>query len=444
MAEVDPAAILALLNDVERPVETVKLSGLAALKAIQHCKGVRPSPCSGQLLGVDLGPTLEVTDAFAFPAAGSLSSEVSKAKARAATKRAKERAAAAAAGVPVAAGEADAEDDEDDEEDALDFQTNMMRCMRENHADAVAVGWYQSAGEGPWQTPELLRALCELAVVSGAGGAGGGEGGIRADEPGSRSRGGRGGRGRPGDAEDDRKPATGMHRSICLVYDPEAAAAGGSVLPLRAVTVKDEYARAWAGGRLTFERCLADGLGWRDALKELPLDIFNDPLTTAHLESLRVASHAAWARPAPEATVPLQTPGRPVLGPAPLPALRTGPPSALEASPGPALERALVALTGLCDDWTSEQQRVTKHHKTLAWQLSQLEQARARRRQENVERRARGEEPLPEDDPNAARAPEPPGMEGAHLIMAQIAGHAELADTVARKALARLHVAAEL
>ena len=45
----------------------VQIDGLVALKIVQHCKDNMPALVTGQLLGLDVGSTLEVTHCFPFP-----------------------------------------------------------------------------------------------------------------------------------------------------------------------------------------------------------------------------------------------------------------------------------------------------------------------------------------------------------------------------------------
>ena len=84
------------------------------MKIVKHCTEQSPALVTGQLLGLDIGATLEVTDCFPFP-------------------NAQTRATA----------EADLAD-----ADALDeganYQLEMMRCLREINVDNNTVGWYQS------------------------------------------------------------------------------------------------------------------------------------------------------------------------------------------------------------------------------------------------------------------------------------------------------------
>ena len=50
-----------------KPVKSVQLEGQVILKMMQHCNEALPQLCTGQLLGLDVGQVLEVTDCFAFP-----------------------------------------------------------------------------------------------------------------------------------------------------------------------------------------------------------------------------------------------------------------------------------------------------------------------------------------------------------------------------------------
>ena len=75
------------------------------LKIVKHCQQALPAFVTGQLLGLDIGRSLEVTNSFPFPAS--------------------ERG--------------DSTDD-----DLADYQMEMMRCLREVNVDNNTVGWYQS------------------------------------------------------------------------------------------------------------------------------------------------------------------------------------------------------------------------------------------------------------------------------------------------------------
>lgn len=49
------------------PLKTVQIEGHVLLKILKHCAECAPSLVTGQLLGLDVGTTLEVTEAFPFP-----------------------------------------------------------------------------------------------------------------------------------------------------------------------------------------------------------------------------------------------------------------------------------------------------------------------------------------------------------------------------------------
>lgn len=51
----------------ETVLKTVQIDGLALLKIMQHCDAVPTNIVTGQLLGLDVGQTMEVTDCYPFP-----------------------------------------------------------------------------------------------------------------------------------------------------------------------------------------------------------------------------------------------------------------------------------------------------------------------------------------------------------------------------------------
>ena len=53
----------------DKILKTVQLEGHVVLKIIKHCRESMPALVTGQLLGLDVGQTLEVTDSFPFPVA---------------------------------------------------------------------------------------------------------------------------------------------------------------------------------------------------------------------------------------------------------------------------------------------------------------------------------------------------------------------------------------
>eukprot|EP00246_Nothoceros_aenigmaticus_P003895 TRINITY_DN15123_c0_g1_i1.p1 TRINITY_DN15123_c0_g1~~TRINITY_DN15123_c0_g1_i1.p1 ORF type:complete len:351 (+),score=61.13 TRINITY_DN15123_c0_g1_i1:26-1054(+) len=110
----------AATEEVVVPLRVVQIDGLVALKIIKHCKECMPALVTGQLLGLDIGTVLEVTNCFPFPSRGG-------------------------------------EEDEEVEADGANYQLEMMRCLREVNVDNNTVGWYQSTYMGSFQTVELIE-----------------------------------------------------------------------------------------------------------------------------------------------------------------------------------------------------------------------------------------------------------------------------------------------
>ncbi|KMZ60842.1 Eukaryotic translation initiation factor 3 subunit [Zostera marina] len=100
------------------PLRVVRMEGVAILKIIKHCKDFAPTLVTGQLLGLDVGGVLEVTNCFPFPIR---------------------------------------EEDDEVETDGANYQLEMMRCLREVNVDNNTVGWYQSTLLGSFQTVELIE-----------------------------------------------------------------------------------------------------------------------------------------------------------------------------------------------------------------------------------------------------------------------------------------------
>jgi translation initiation factor 3 subunit H len=103
------------MEDEDPTLNVVQLDGLVVLKIMKHCKENLPDLVTGQLLGLDVASTLEVTNCFPYPSKG-----------------------------------ADEEDDaaESTTLGGAEYQIEMMRCLREVNVDNNTVGWYSSTYMG--------------------------------------------------------------------------------------------------------------------------------------------------------------------------------------------------------------------------------------------------------------------------------------------------------
>lgn len=51
----------------DKALRNVAIEGSAVLKIVKHCQESQPLLVTGQLLGLDMGTRLEITDCFPFP-----------------------------------------------------------------------------------------------------------------------------------------------------------------------------------------------------------------------------------------------------------------------------------------------------------------------------------------------------------------------------------------
>ena len=107
-----------LLED--KKVVVVQLDAHVVLQIIKHCQDGPQVACTGQLLGIDIAGTLEVTNSFPFAAAHTA---------------------------------ANARD-----EDGAEYQIKMLRCLQELNFDTQSVGWYQSTLMGSFWNQAFIEA----------------------------------------------------------------------------------------------------------------------------------------------------------------------------------------------------------------------------------------------------------------------------------------------
>jgi len=111
------------MEDNTSSLDGVLLDSLVAMKIIKHCKENLPDLVTGQLLGLDVGSTLEVTNCFPFP------SRISETE------------------------------DENAEENmgGAEYQYEMMVHLREVNVDNNTVGWYSSTYMGSFVNESTLE-----------------------------------------------------------------------------------------------------------------------------------------------------------------------------------------------------------------------------------------------------------------------------------------------
>ena len=113
------------------PLHSVQIDGSVILQIAKHARDSQPSLVTGQLLGLDVGSTLEVTSSFPFPSQSS--------------------------------SENNNTNEDIQEEEGAHYQLEMMRMLREVNVDNNTVGWYQSTTMGSYFTEELIETFIDYA-----------------------------------------------------------------------------------------------------------------------------------------------------------------------------------------------------------------------------------------------------------------------------------------
>lgn len=112
-----------------QPIESVKLDSTALLRIVKHARDFAPNRVNGDLLGTQLGSTVEVTSVLPTVSTGSLLS-----------------------------GLTDAERDKKEEEDKKD-RANALRLMRESGFGGLVVGTYNAASQSSFFSAHNVKTL---------------------------------------------------------------------------------------------------------------------------------------------------------------------------------------------------------------------------------------------------------------------------------------------
>ena len=151
------AAMAERKNTEEQPLRVVQLDTHVVLKIVKHCKEGFPTLVTGQLLGLDVGQTLEVTDCFPFPVSVPAQAPLAKI-CRASVTLMLLITCMQMFPMPCCGGLQvfhqkielrlqvlyllqSRNDEEDGEGDGASYQLDMMRCLREVNVDNNTVGW---------------------------------------------------------------------------------------------------------------------------------------------------------------------------------------------------------------------------------------------------------------------------------------------------------------
>jgi len=308
-------------------VSEVCMSGLVALKIIKHCKENMPERVTGQLLGLDNGATLEVTNCFPF----------------------------------LGSGDNEGKDDQDKE-----YQIEMMRCLRDVNVDSYHVGWYQSTNLRSFMNSTTLEAQFDY--------------------------------------------QESIRKCVVIVYDPVKSVQGA--LSLQAFRLTSQFMKLYKEQDFTRENLLAASKTHANVFEEIPIKIQNTALANAllyELESREVVEKSDAAR--------LVVPSTQLL------------------------EKSMELLIEESEELTNEHYKSQLgYNRAVQWQQQQQANWIQQRIQENINRRRKGLQELPEkgdeSDPIWKPIP-PPSQLDSILITSHIQYYCDQINKMAGSLLAK-------
>ena len=263
------------------------------LKIIKHCQQALPAFVTGQLLGLDVGPTLEVTNSFPFPGKESVN------------------------------GESSAMDDDASSE----YQIEMMRCLREVNVDNNTVGWYQSTYFSSFIDEQCVETQFNY--------------------------------------------QSNLKNCVVLIFDPSRARTSG--IALRAFRLTDSFMTLYSVGKVTYDALAGASSTSKRAgvFEEVPIKVRSSHLSSALL--LELQDECGFSANAADF-------------------------SRLELNTNPFLEKQLQLLIECIEDLQQESSKLQHYERAVQRQKGTQSSYLAKKKAEAVARRARGEEPLPEED----------------------------------------------
>ncbi|AFZ79172.1 eukaryotic translation initiation factor 3, putative [Theileria equi strain WA] len=134
-----PSESANLKNVSQKKQAYVEIDSLVLIKALKHCKDNYPVPVNGQLLGLDVGDKLEVTNCFPYPQKRDIYNALSRDKST--------------------NNLAENEIEEKADEEFVKYQEKMTDLVHDIRVDCFAIGWYQTINFGDLQSKEAIDNL---------------------------------------------------------------------------------------------------------------------------------------------------------------------------------------------------------------------------------------------------------------------------------------------
>lgn len=308
-------------------VKNVQIDGLVVMKIIKHCEQDKSGPelVQGVLLGLVVQDTLEVTNCFPFP-----------------------------------------KTQDNAEFDEVQYQMDMMRCLRHVNIDHLHVGWYQSSFHGNFINRAFLDSQFSY--------------------------------------------QNAIEESVVLIYDPLKTSKGN--MSLRAYRLTPKMMKMYNDGDITVEKVRDSGLSFQDIYEEVPIRIKNSPLTNTLLFKMQSMD------PVPEKVDYLNL-----------------------AHNGNLEKQMKLMMTGV-DELTQESLRFIQHQRAVIKQSYNKNLHISKRNAENLTRKNRQEDPLPEEDISKLFKPltQPPRID-ALLAADQVKEYCDDINTFTSQSLGRVFIA---
>lgn len=371
---------MATMAPTDSPVKEVQLSALVVMRIVKHSTSTFPMPATGCLVGMDVGPQLQVTNSFPFPASTPDNTAANPSDPYHAND---------ATSLALAAPRA---------KSSVIYQGEMIKYLKEVNVDAQGVGFYVSCSMGNFVNVQFVENLAFYQK-----------------------------------GQDE--------RSVGLVFDVGRSSQGS--LSLKAYRLSPSFAAAFREGKFTTERFVPakkkftwqfdvnmcdsiqkSNLRYQDILQELPVAVQNSHLLTSYLHQLPINLSPEKTALEPPASIS-ELLRSPHIASNPLaPNLDN-----LDLSIDPFLEKTCDSLLDSIEAHQTEQNNAQYYQRSLAREQTKIQQWQAKRKSENALRQQQKQPLLPEDEwQKLFKLPTEPSRLEAMLIGRQVEQYARMVD----------------
>ncbi|CAO3596424.1 unnamed protein product [Absidia cylindrospora] len=273
----------------------------------------------------------------------------------------------------------------------------MMKCLRATNVDNNTVGWYRSAHLGNFVDLNLIETQYSYQNSL-------------------------------------------SEQSVVLIHNVSKSTAQSN-LSLRAFRLQKGFMKAFEAKKFTTESLAAAKLSFNNIFEELPVEIHNSHLVTLMLHNIempkldvdRLESLSTFAsQKSTQIEVEESRPLAPNF-------------DVLDLELDPFMQKNLQYLLDCSDAQQQEQNNYQYWQRSVAREQTKMQAWLTKRKQENVQRVAQGQKPLPEDEVNTLfKLPTEPSRLDSMILSAQMHNFTKQLNQFAGPSLARLYSIQEL